>query len=152
MICIIFFLPKPCQAQSQPSYWTGDGGRGTRVTVAEITGRELSADEQWLPPLVQGTIIASLNRFSAMTVIDRQNLENILREQRLSMSGDFSDADYIRIGRITNANMVVFGSITKTTTGYNLDLAATDVETGERKVSILPRQVSLLALQNHSAI
>ena len=138
-------------AQTASRFWTGDGGKGINVTVSEITGIELSVQEQSLLYLVQGTIIGSFQKYSAMTVFDRQNLENILKEQRLSMSGDFSDNDYIRIGQLTNARLVVFGSITKTLTGYTLELAVTDVENGERKASYLPVQVSLLALENQSA-
>ena len=64
----------------------------------------------------------------------------------------FSDTDYIRIGQLTNARLVVFGSIRKIANNYTLELAVTDMETGERKASYLPRQVSLLALENLSAI
>ena len=142
------FIP----AYAQISYWTGDGGRGMRITVAEPRGIGLSAEEQSLIPQIQNTIIGSFNRYSAMTVFDRQNLENILREQRLSMDFIFSDTDYIRIGHLTNANLVLFGSITKISNNYILEIAITDIETGERKVSYLPKQVSLLALENLSAV
>ncbi|MCL2762370.1 MAG: CsgG/HfaB family protein [Treponema sp.] len=151
-LILYFSLASLCWAQSQPLHWTGDGGRGIRVTVSEPKGTGLSAQEQSLLPLIQSTIIGSFQRFSAMTVFDRQNLENVLREQRLSMSGNFSDTDYIRIGRLTNARLVVFGSITKISNNYTLELAVTDVETGERKASYMPRQVSLMALENLSAI
>jgi hypothetical protein len=87
-----------------------------------------------------------------MTVFDRQNLENILREQELSLGGNFSEVDFIRIGQLTNARLVVFGSITKVGNNFTLELAVTDVETGERKASYLPRQVSLLTLENLSVI
>jgi len=148
----ILFLTIPCWGQSQPSYWIGDGGRGKTVTVSEPTGTGLSVQEQALLPLIQSTIIASFHRFSAMTVFDRQNLENILKEQRLSLSGDFSETDYIRIGNLTNARLVVFGKITKISNNYMLELAVTEVETGLRIASYPPRQVSLLALENLSAI
>ena len=146
---LFFFLPSLSWAQQ---YYSGDGGSGVRVTVSELTGRGLSAQEQSLLHLAQGTIIGAFQKFSAMTVFDRQNLEKILSEQKLSMSGNFSDKDYIRIGELTNARFVVFGSITKTTTSYTLELSVSDVESGERKASFLPKQVSLLALENHSAV
>jgi len=138
--------------QTSTTYWTGEGGRGKTVTVSEPIGTGLSAQEQALLPLIQSTIIASFQRFSAMTVFDRQNLENILREQRLSLSGDFSEEQYIRIGNLTNARLIVFGKITKISNNFMLELAVTDVETGERIASYPPRQVSLLALENLSAI
>lgn len=157
--CLIFFvllflvfLSSPFPLQSQSLFWSGDGGRGIRVTVSEPTGTGLSTQEQSLLPLIQSTIIGSFQKFSAMTVFDRQNLENIIREQQISMSGSFSDNDFIRIGHLTNARLFVFGSITKVTNNYTLELAVTDVETGERKASYLPRRVSLLELENLSAI
>jgi len=148
----LLFLFFQYPAYAQTLYWTGDGGKGIKVTVSEPKGIGLSAQEQSLLPLIQSTIIGTFQRYSAMTVMDQLNLENILRQQRQSMSGNFSDNDYIRIGNLTNARLVVFGSITKTTTSYTLELAITDVETGERKASYLPRQVSILALENLSAI
>jgi alpha-tubulin suppressor-like RCC1 family protein len=148
----ILFFVLSIPAYTQTTYWTGDGGKDIRVTVPEPSGVGLSAQEQSLLPLIQSTIIGAFQRFSAMTVMDQLNLENVLRQQRQSLSGNFSDNDYIRIGNLTNARLVVFGSITKTTTSYTLELGVTDVETGERKASYLPRQVSLLALENLSAI
>jgi len=151
---LVFFIFAVLAVESfaQTPYWTGDGGKNIRVTVSEPSGKGLSSQEQSLLPLLQSTIIGAFQKFSAMTVMDQLNLENILRQQRLSMTGNFSDADYIRIGNLTNARLVVFGSITKTATGYTLELAVTDVETGERKASYLPKQVSLLALENLSVI
>jgi len=112
----------------------------------------LAEQEQSLLPLIQSTVIGVFQRFSAMTVFDRQNLENILSEQRLALSGDFSDDDFISIGRLTNARLVVFGSITALAGNYFLELAVTDVETGERRASYPPTQISLLALRDLSAI
>jgi len=149
-IFVFFTLSNLIWAQSP--YWTGDGGKGIKITVTEPTGRGLSIQEQALFPLIQSTIIGSFQMFSDMTVFDKQNLENILKEQQLSLSGNFSDSDYIRIGNLTNARLVVFGSISKISNNYMLELAVTDVETGLRKASYPPRQVSLLSLKNLSAI
>ena len=137
---------------AQTNLWTGDGGSGIRITVAEPTGVGFSVEEQMFLPLIQSTIIGAFQRFSDMTVFDRQNLENILREQRLSMTGNFSDDDYIRIGQLTNARFVAFGRVTKLGNNYTLELAVSDVQTGERKASYLPKQISFLSLENLSAI
>ena len=142
----------PGTAKAQTAFWTGNGGSGTAVTVTEPKGPGLSADEANLLPLVQSTVSGVFQRFSAMTVFDRQNLESILAEQELSLSGNFSDNDFIRIGQLTNARFVVFGSVANVLGSYTLELAVTDVETGERQASYPPRQVSLQSLTNLSAI
>ena len=139
--------------ESAPQYFTGDGGKGMRLAVLEPAGRGLSADEQnWMPSTIQSSITGDFNRFSAMTIIDRQNLERVLAEQQLSVSGYFSDADYIRIGQLTNTRYILTGSVTRTPTAFMLELSVTDAETGERKASYPPTQVSSLALENLTAV
>ena len=130
----------------------GDGGRGMRLAVLEPAGRGLSANEQWVPSLIQGSLTSDFNRYSAITVIDRQNLETILAEQNQSMSGNYSDDDFISIGKLTNARYVLAGSINRTPNAIMLELAITDAETGERKASYAPNAVSIEALENLSAV
>jgi hypothetical protein len=139
-------------AGSSEPYFTGDGGKGIRLAVLEPTGKEISANDQWMLSLVQGTITSDINRYSAITVIDRQNLEKILAEQAQSTSGNYSDDDYISIGRLTNARLILIGTITKTASAFMLELSVTDVETGERVASYAPNPVTPSALENLSAI
>jgi tetratricopeptide (TPR) repeat protein len=135
-----------------PVYWTGDGGRGITLAVLEPVGRGLSETEQWMLSMIQSSITGDFQRFSAMTIVDRQNLERILYVQRQSLSGNFSDDDFISIGKLTNAHYILTGSITRTATAYMLELGLTNVETGERRASYTPQAVSPFALENLSAI
>ena len=134
------------------SYWTGDGGKNLKLAVLEPTGKGLSPSEQWMLSLVQGSITGDFNKYSAMTVIDRQNLEKILAQQTESLSGNYSDDDFISIGKLTNARYILAGSISKTATSYMLELSVSDVQTGERKASYPPKSVSPAALENLSAV
>ena len=134
-------------------YFTGDGGSGIRLAVLEPSANGLTEDEQkWMTSTIQSSITGDFNRFSAMTIIDRQNFEKILEEQMLSVSGYFSDEDYIRIGHLINTQYILVGSVTKTATAYMLELGVTDAESGERKASYPPTQVSPLALENLTAV
>jgi len=134
--------------------WTGDGGKYTRITITEPLGKSLPPKEQSLLPLTQNAIIGVFQRFSAMTVMDQLSLERILRRQQLAIaiSGNFSQTDYVGIGNATNAQLIVYGSITKNATSYTLEFVVMDVETGQRKAAYRPRQVSLWAIENLSAI
>jgi len=153
LAALILLLAVPRPAQTQSALWTGDGGSGIRITVLEPAGIGLGVQDQALLPLIQSTIIGVFQRFSAMVVFDRQNLESILAEQQMSLDAAFADDDYsIRIGHLTNARYIVFGSITAIAGNYFLELAVTYAETGERRASYPPRQVSLLALRDLSAI
>jgi hypothetical protein len=143
-------IPQSAQQPASP-YWTGDGGRGIRLAVLEPTGNGLSTQEQWVLSQVQGSITADFNRFSAITIIDRQNLEKILAEQTQSLSGNYSEQDYVRLGNLTNARLILAGTIRKTANNYMLELAVTDAESGERRASYPPKAVSLIALENNAA-
>jgi len=140
-------------AQTASPYFTGNGGSGMRLAVLEPSTRGLAEDEQkWMPSTIQSSITGDFNRFSAMTIIDRQNFEKILEEQRLSTSGYFSDEDYIRIGHLINTRYILVGSVTRTTNAYMFELSVTDAESGERKASYPPTQISSLALENLTAV
>jgi len=139
-------------ARAQQQYWTGDGGKGIRLAVLEPAGKGLLADEQWMLSLVQGSITGDFNKFSAMTIIDRQNIEKIFAEWKESMSDHYSDADRVKIGNLTNASHILTGSISKTANAFMLELTVTDVASGVRKASYSPTPISTLALENLSAI
>jgi hypothetical protein len=139
----------PCLAQP---YFTGDGGKGIKLAVLEPLGSGLSVDEQWMLSLAQGTITADINKYSAITIIERQNLEAIIAEQKRSLSAITSDKDAIAIGNLANASHILTGKITKTPNAFMLELAIMDAETGVRKASHSPRAVSPDALENLSAL
>jgi len=140
------------QAQQTNQYFTGDGGKGIRLAVLEPTGKGFSENDKWMLSLVQGSISGDFNKFSGITIIDRQNFEKILGEWEESMSGNYSDADRAKIGNLTNASHILTGNINKTASSFIIEFYVTDVQSGERKASYSPKPVSLLALENLSAV
>jgi len=147
----VFFLLLPVLCWAQ--YFTGDGGKGIRLAVLEPSGKGLSkGSDDWMPSLIQSSITGYFQKYSAMTIVDRQNIEKILAEQNQSMSGNYSDKDYISIGKLINARFILTGSVLKTPTAYMLELAVTDAESGLRKASYPPKPVSPAAIENLSAM
>jgi hypothetical protein len=140
-------------AQPANPNFTGSGGKGLSLAVLEPTGKGLSADEQWMLSLVQGSIAGDFKAFSAMTIIERQHVEKIMADVAKAMeSGYYSDSTMARIGHATNAKLILTGIITKTANTYMLELSVTNAETGERKASYSPRSISLEGLENLSAV
>jgi len=123
------------------------------LAVLEPEGKGLSKDEQWMLSLVQSSIAADINKYSAgaITIIDRQNLEAIIAEQKRSLSAMTSD-EAIRIGNLANASHILVGKITKTPKTFMLELSVTDVETGKRKASFSPKSVTLSSLEDLSIL
>ncbi|MDR0503808.1 MAG: hypothetical protein LBH16_10870 [Treponema sp.] len=49
---VLLFMPAVSESQQ---YYSGDGGRGVRVTVSELSGKGLSTQEQSILHFTQGT-------------------------------------------------------------------------------------------------
>jgi hypothetical protein len=134
-------------------YYEGDGGKDIRLAVLQPEGAGLASGEEWLLALIQGTLTGCFNKYSAMTVVDRQNLDKILAEQNHSLSGVYSDEDFISIGNLTNARYILSGSITKTGGAvFILELSISDLESGERRASWPPGACTLDELREMTVL
>ena len=135
------------------TFFTGDGGRGITLAVIEPAGANFASEDRWILPLVQGAFNTNFNRYSAIRIIDRQNLDSILTQQREALSGNYSDSDYISIGKLINARYILIGTITKTPNNLlMLEFSVSDVEAGNRIASYGPKPFAISAVQNLSAI
>ena len=120
---------------SGPLY-TGNGGENIRLAILapQVQG-EVPA---YLPIYIQGLLNNNFNKYSAVNLIDRQNLERIITEQKIAASGSYSDNDFVKIGNLTNAQYFLFGTIQKLSGNtYSLQLSVTDSSTGIRKANFM---------------
>ena len=151
-----FSAPETAENRQAPRpsgpFYTGDGGKDMSLAVLEPAGRGISSNDRWMLSLVQGSLTSDFNRYSAITVVDRQNLDTVLAEQRQSMSGDYSNDDFISIGKLANARLILSGSITRTANTFMMELSVTDVQDGLRKASYGPASVTPAAIENLSAM
>jgi TolB-like protein len=69
-------------------------------------------------------------REGSLTVVNRQQLDIVRREQNFQMSGDVSDKSAQSIGKLLGAQSVLFGSFTKTGNTYRFRIRVIAVETG----------------------
>jgi hypothetical protein len=117
-------------------YYNGGGGIGLKIVIPALDTKNFFDAEGWLSIFVQGVLTDDFTKYSAITVIDRQNLDRLLAEQQESLSGNYSGNNYISIGNLTNAEFILAGSIIQITENlYDLELAVTKLETGERYAS-----------------
>jgi TolB-like protein len=112
-------------------YWIGNGGRGVNLAVLVPEGRGLSEAQAYLTTMVQGVFVADLSKYSAMSVIDRANLEKVLKETE---SGAYREEDFVKLGEI-NVDHVLTGSLTKTSTGFSFQIQITGTKDGKIKAS-----------------
>jgi len=117
-------------------FYIGDGGKNIRIAVL---APEVQGDvPAYLPVYIQGLLNNNFTKYSAMVIIDRQNLNKILSEQDIGTNGRFSDKDYINIGKLTNAQYYIFGTIQKISgERYSLQLSISDSGTGVSKARFM---------------
>jgi TolB-like protein len=127
--------PDAARAGTAEPFFTGDGGKGIVIAVPPPVMRNGTARENWMPQLFQDLVTGGLARYSAMTVLDRSNERLIFAEQELSLSGFYSDEDYIRIGNLTNARFIAAGSIQNVSGRYNVSFRINNTETNEIRTS-----------------
>jgi hypothetical protein len=137
---------------SGPMY-SGDGGKNIRLAVlAPEVQWEVPVYLAYLPVYIQGLLNNNFSKFSAINLIDRQNLDRIISEQNLAANGRYSDNDFVRIGNLTNANYFLFGTIQKLSGDrYSLQLSVTDSSTGIRRANFM-RDCTLAQLEGRGAL
>ena len=123
---------QPAPANPASPFYSGDGGRGMTLAVLVPEGRGLAANQNYLPTLVQGVIVGDLSKYSAMSVLDRQRLETVLKETE---SGIYkNESDFGRLGEIASVDYALTGSITRTSTGYAMQIQI--VGTGSSNIGV----------------
>ena len=122
----------PAPAVPASPFFTGDGGRGMTLAVLVPEGRGLAANQNYLPTLVQGVIVGDLSKYSAISVLDRLRLETVLKETE---SGIYrNENDFGRLGEIARVDYALTGSITRTSTGYAMQIQI--VGTGKNNIGV----------------
>jgi len=124
-VCFVLFLSlvsyKAHTQTKTSTYWTGDGGKGKSITILPPKGSGLAKDQAYLPDFVANELVSNFNTFSAMTLFDRVNNQKQYDEL---LSGYYSDSDKasLDLGHLAATDYMLLGNITKTSSGYALQL------------------------------
>jgi len=110
--------------QASPVFWTGDGGKGKSIAILSPRASGLAESQSYLPDLVQGEFVSNFSNFSAISVLDRANLDEQYSEL-LSGYYDDNSAAGMDLGHLTPTDYIMGGTITKTSTGYALQMRVT---------------------------
>lgn len=80
---------------------------------------------------VSSMLITELSTREGIRVIERFRLQEILQEQKLSLSGRVDQATMARIGELVGAQYLVFGQVSGVGNAMRMDVRLVDAETGE---------------------
>jgi TolB-like protein len=108
------------------SYFSNILPANTKVVVLNCTSKWPDLSDYIIEELI-GYIVNERK----LTVVDRQNLENIRKEMNFQLSGDVSDETAQSIGKMLGAQTIISGSITAIGNAYRLRIRAISVETAQ---------------------
>lgn len=118
-----------------------NGGHGTVIAVPAIKVNG-GAGDAWISQFFQDSVTNLLAKYSNMTVVDRVNENLAVAEQKLSETGFYSDSDASKIGNMTNAQLIVVGTVQSIPSGYSVNFRINDITTNEIRSSFNNRYPS----------
>lgn len=103
------------------------------VAIMDFTGLMIGQGGNSVPlgKAVSAMLTTEMTGRPGMRVIERQNLQSILQEQRLALSGRVDESTAIEVGRMVGAKYVIFGQVTSIGDMTRMDMRAVAVETTE---------------------
>ncbi|MBU1078227.1 MAG: CsgG/HfaB family protein [Spirochaetes bacterium] len=88
---------------------------GKRITVlpfSDVRPKEMKEDYDSPVTILQKKLITGLNR-KGFLVVERENLDKILKEQEFQLTGLVDAKDAVQIGKLSGAELIMTGSITE---------------------------------------
>jgi curli biogenesis system outer membrane secretion channel CsgG len=103
------------------------------VAVLDFAGLMMGDGNAAVPlgKTVSAMLVTEFSEREGMQVIERQQLNEMLREQDLALSGRVDESSAIEVGRLLGAQYVLTGQATDIVGNLRMDIRAVDVETSE---------------------
>lgn len=106
LLLAVFAVPSLTQAASKSDK--------PRVAVLEFKNK---ADNQWWwhggAEAAQDVFVTELYKSGKFIVVEREQLEALMREKGLTLSGDVDPATAVRVGKLLGVNYLLTGSVTE---------------------------------------
>lgn len=80
---------------------------------------------------VSAMLVTEFSGREGMRVVERAQLNELLREQDLNLSGRIQESDAIEVGKMLGVQYVLHGQVTSIVDNLRMDIRAVDVETSE---------------------
>lgn len=123
--------------QDAPAQSTGDV---PTVAVMDFTGLMLgdAGNSVAIGKAMSAMLVTEFSGREGLRVLERQNLQDLLTEQRLALSGRVDESSAIEIGKLLGVQYIFVGAVVSMGNQLRVDIRATDVETSE-VVSVLKK-------------
>lgn len=101
---------------------------GTNVAIAEFIGKNVSQADA---SIVADFIRTELVNTHMFNVMDRNNMDTVLAEQKFQNSGCTEQECAVEMGKLLNVKKMFVGSLSKLVDSYYITVNVIDVETGK---------------------
>lgn len=103
------------------------------VAVLDFTGLMIGEGGNSAPlgKAVSAMLTTELTGRPGLRVIERSRLQDLLTEQKLSLSGRVDESTALEVGKLVGAQYVIHGQVTSIAEMLRMDMRAVDVETSE---------------------
>lgn len=117
-------------AGEAPAQSTGDV---PTVAVLDFTGLMLgdAGNSVAIGKAMSAMLVTEFTARDGLRVLERQNLQSLLQEQRLALSGRVDESSAVEIGKLLGVQYVITGGVVSMGNQLRVDIRATDVETSE---------------------
>lgn len=136
-------VPQPVVQNTQYS--------GSAIAIPTPEFKNANKGDAWMSQFLQDSLTSQFATLSGMTVLDRKNEDVAITEQKLQERGYTTFENAVEIGKMTNAQYVLAGSIQRLPTRYALTFRVNDIETNEVK-SAFSGQYTVQDIENGTAI
>lgn len=100
------------------------------ISVLYFENATRNSEFEWLHKGLADILITDLSSSPQIKVVERENLEKLLKEQQLQLSGVVSEKDAVTMGELLQARTLIYGSFIIQGQNLRIDARITDVETG----------------------
>lgn len=99
-----------------------------KIAVVEFQDKGVYGD---VASALSDVLVHELSRQNQFSVLEREMLNKILKEQKLQLSGCTTNECLVEIGKLANVHFIVAGSVTRIGRIYSINARMIDIETGQ---------------------
>ncbi len=101
------------------------------LAIADFENISETAKKEKLGESVSELLSSKFSQTTIFNLVERKNLDKVLKEQELQLTGATDQNSAVNIGNLLNADALVYGSITELGDMFNITVKLVDVESGK---------------------
>lgn len=122
ILCILFIVISPLAIEAQEN--------PVSLAVLPFENMNGNSDQNYLKGIISYILIEDLSGSGFLTILERQNIEELIEEQQLQFSGLMDDEGVIEAGQLLGASYILKGGYVFLGQDLFIHISLIDVETG----------------------